>query len=83
MSHAIDNLAALITDERDGREFRSRNFVAHGREPLLREIRGESACQSGAEGGGYLVASNIEQIDEQVRETDSFHPSFEHLAVAA
>ena len=32
-----------------------------------------------AEDGGYIVASSIEQIAEQVRETYPFHPSFKHL----
>ena len=32
-----------------------------------------------AEDGGYIVASSIEQIAEQVRETYPFHPSYKHL----
>ena len=32
-----------------------------------------------AEDGGYIVASSIEQISEQIRETYPFHPSFKHL----
>lgn len=32
-----------------------------------------------AEDGGYVIASSIEQIAEQVRETYPFHPSFKHL----
>ena len=32
-----------------------------------------------AEDGGYIVASSLEQITEQVRETYPFHPSFKHL----
>src|SRR5690606_20537172 len=32
-----------------------------------------------AEDGGYIVASSIEQITEQIRETYPFHPSFKHL----
>ncbi|MBC7203677.1 MAG: DUF499 domain-containing protein, partial [Pusillimonas sp.] len=32
-----------------------------------------------AEDGGYIIASSIEQIAEQVRETYPFHPSFKHL----
>ena len=32
-----------------------------------------------AEDAGYIVASSIEQIAEQVRETYPFHPSFKHL----
>ena len=32
-----------------------------------------------AEDGGYITASSIEQIAEQVRETYPFHPSFKHL----
>ncbi|MDX8396654.1 MAG: anti-phage-associated DUF499 domain-containing protein [Mariprofundaceae bacterium] len=32
-----------------------------------------------AEGGGYITATSIEQITEQVRETYPFHPSFKHM----
>lgn len=32
-----------------------------------------------AEDGGYIIASSIEKIAEQVRETYPFHPSFKHL----
>jgi Protein of unknown function (DUF499)/Fn3 associated len=32
-----------------------------------------------AEDGGYIVATSIEQIAEQARETYPFHPSFKHL----
>ncbi|WP_257291216.1 ATP-binding protein, partial [Endozoicomonas sp. ONNA1] len=32
-----------------------------------------------AEDSGYITASSIEQIAEQVRETYPFHPSFKHL----
>ena len=32
-----------------------------------------------AEDGGYITASSIEQITDQVRETYPFHPSFKHL----
>jgi hypothetical protein len=32
-----------------------------------------------AEDGGYITASSLEQIAEQVRETYPFHPSFKHL----
>ncbi len=32
-----------------------------------------------AEDSGYIVASSIEQIAEQLRETYPFHPSFKHL----
>jgi len=32
-----------------------------------------------AEDGGYIIASSIEQIAEQVRETYPFHPSFKNL----
>jgi len=37
MSQGIENLADLIHDEGDGREFFSRNFVTHGMEQLFRE----------------------------------------------
>lgn len=32
-----------------------------------------------AEDGGYITATSIEQIAEQVRETYPFHPAFKHL----
>jgi hypothetical protein len=32
-----------------------------------------------AEDGGYIVASSIEQITDQIRETYPFHPSFKHI----
>ncbi len=32
-----------------------------------------------AEDGGYITATSLEQITEQVRETYPFHPSFKHL----
>jgi len=32
-----------------------------------------------AEDGGYITATSLEQIAEQVRETYPFHPSFKHL----
>lgn len=37
MSSGIENLADLINDAGDGREFFSRNFVTHGMEQLFRE----------------------------------------------
>jgi predicted AAA+ superfamily ATPase len=37
MSQAIENLADLINDAGDGREFFARNFVTHGMEQLFRE----------------------------------------------
>ncbi len=37
MSQGIENLADLITDGGDGREFFSRNFVTHGMDQLFRE----------------------------------------------
>jgi predicted AAA+ superfamily ATPase len=37
MSQAIENLADLITDEGDGQEFFSRNYVTQGMEQLFRE----------------------------------------------
>lgn len=37
MSQGIENLAELINDEGDGREFFSRNYVTHGMEQLFRE----------------------------------------------
>ena len=35
MSQGIENLADLIKDEGDGREFFSRNYVTHGMEQLF------------------------------------------------
>ena len=37
MSQAIENLADLITDEGDGQEFFSRNYVTQGMDQLFRE----------------------------------------------
>lgn len=37
MSQGIENLAQLIRDEGDGREFFQRNYVTHGMEQLFRE----------------------------------------------
>ena len=37
MSQGIENLADLIHDAGDGREFFSRNYVTHGMEQLFRE----------------------------------------------
>jgi len=37
MSQGIENLADLILDEGDGREFFARNYVTHGMEQLFRE----------------------------------------------
>ena len=49
-------------------------------ETTISDIAEEYAQQvKKAEDGGYIVASSIEQIAEQVRETYPFHPSFKHL----
>ena len=49
-------------------------------ERTISDIAEEYAQQvKKAEDGGYIVASSIEQITEQVRETYPFHPSFKHL----
>lgn len=49
-------------------------------ERVISDIAEEYAQQiKKAEGGGYIIASSIEQIAEQVRETYPFHPSFKHL----
>lgn len=49
-------------------------------ERVIAEVAEEYAQQiKKAEDGGYIVASSIEQIAEQVRETYPFHPSFKHL----
>jgi hypothetical protein len=49
-------------------------------EHVINEIAEEYAQQiKKAEDGGYIIASSIEQIAEQVRETYPFHPSFKHL----
>lgn len=37
MSQGIENLADLINDEGDGREFFNRNFITHGMDQLFRE----------------------------------------------
>jgi hypothetical protein len=49
-------------------------------EHVIDEIAEEYAQQiKKAEDGGYIIASSIEQIADQVRETYPFHPSFKHL----
>lgn len=49
-------------------------------EQTINDIAEEYAQQiKKAEDGGYIIASSIEQITEQVRETYPFHPSFKHL----
>ena len=49
-------------------------------ERTISDIAEEYAQQvKKAEDGGYIVASSIEQIAEQVRETYPFHPLFKHL----
>jgi predicted AAA+ superfamily ATPase len=49
-------------------------------EQTISDVAEEYAQQiKKAEDGGYIVASSIEQITEQVRETYPFHPSFKHL----
>jgi len=49
-------------------------------ERVISDIAEEYAQQiKKAEDGGYIVASSIEQIAEQVRETYPFHPSFKHI----
>ncbi|MDY0134159.1 MAG: DUF499 domain-containing protein [Atribacterota bacterium] len=49
-------------------------------ERAITEIAEEYAQQiKRAEDGGYIIASSIEQITEQIRETYPFHPSFKHL----
>ncbi len=47
---------------------------------VINEIAEEYAQQvKKAEDGGYIIASSIEQLTDQVRETYPFHPSFKHL----
>lgn len=49
-------------------------------EQAISEVAEEYAQQiKKAESGGYIIASSIEQIAEQIRETYPFHPSFKHL----
>jgi hypothetical protein len=49
-------------------------------ERVIADVAEEYAQQiKKAEDGGYIVASSIERIAEQVRETYPFHPSFKHL----
>lgn len=49
-------------------------------ERVVAEVADEYAEQiKKAENGGYIIASSLEQIAEQVRETYPFHPSFKHL----
>ena len=49
-------------------------------ESVISDIAEEYALQvKKAKDGSYIIASSIEQIAEQVRETYPFHPSFKHL----
>jgi len=49
-------------------------------EQTISDVAEEYAQQiKKAEDGGYIIASSIEQIAEQIRETYPFHPSFKHL----
>ncbi len=49
-------------------------------EQTISDVAEEYANQvKKAEDGGYIIASSIEQIAEQVKETYPFHPSFKHL----
>ncbi|CEO40193.1 anti-phage-associated DUF499 domain-containing protein [Photobacterium kishitanii] len=49
-------------------------------EKVINGIAEEYAQQiKKAEDGGYIIASSIEQITEQIRETYPFHPSFKHI----
>ncbi len=49
-------------------------------EQTISDVAEEYAQQiKKAEDGGYIIASSIEQISEQIRETYPFHPSFKHL----
>ena len=49
-------------------------------EATIAEIAEEYAQQAKkAEDAGYIVASSIEQISEEVRNTYPFHPAFKHL----
>ena len=49
-------------------------------EQVINDIAEEYAQQiKKAEAAGYIVASSIEQLTEQIRETYPFHPSFKHL----
>ena len=49
-------------------------------ERVIADVAEEYAQQvKKAEDGGYIVATSLEQIAEQVRETYPFHPSFKHL----
>lgn len=49
-------------------------------ERVISDVAEEYAQQvKKAEDGGYITATSLEQITEQVRETYPFHPSFKHL----
>ncbi|MEN8129908.1 MAG: anti-phage-associated DUF499 domain-containing protein [Pseudomonadota bacterium] len=49
-------------------------------ERVISDIAEEYAQQiKKAEDGGYITATSLEQIAEQVRDTYPFHPSFKHL----
>jgi hypothetical protein len=49
-------------------------------ERVISDVAEEYAQQiKKSEDGGYITATSLEQITEQVRETYPFHPSFKHL----
>ncbi len=49
-------------------------------ESVINEVAEEfAAAVKKAEKGGYITATSLEQIADQVRETYPFHPSFKHL----
>ncbi len=49
-------------------------------EQVVADVAEEYAQQvKKAEDGGYIIATSLEQITDQVRETYPFHPSFKHL----
>lgn len=49
-------------------------------EPVIDEVAEEYAQRiKAAADGGYITATSLERVAEQVRETYPFHPSFKHL----
>jgi len=92
LAQAISNLqqetrrqAAMITPVRlDGNEIydilKKRLIEEMPDDSVISDVAEEYAQQvKKAEDGGYIVATSLEQITEQVRETYPFHPSFKHL----
>ncbi len=60
----IENLADLINDQGDGREFFSRNYVTHGMEHIFRE--GMLRLSSKSDQAVYSPLSDISHCIDQI-----------------